>query len=553
MKPLKKRRSFLGVRTSRRNALLLIRLFLILVSLVSFNTIAFKLLMLNEGRDCSWITSFYWTSTNMSTLGLGDIVFNSDIGKLFTVFVNLSGLVFIIVIVPFTFFQLFQSTARIHKELSQQIRGHVIITNFNNVTKSLISKFKNYRIPYVLLVPSLKQAAALIDENYKVVAREIDDPESYEHLQVEQSLGFVLAGDDFENASTAFAIRQTTKNKNIISLATMKSAEDVLNSAGVNHIIKLDEMMGKSLSRRIVSGDALAHIIGEFDNLRIAEATVRRTPLAGKLIKETNLRELIGVSIVGVWENGIFNIAKPDSVITEKSVLVLAGSQEQIERYNELFCIYNIEIGPIIVVGGGNVGKALSASLKERQLEHIVIEKEPKVIAGENFLSGDASNIEVLKKAGIEEAHAIAITTHDDHTNIFLTALIRKLRPDIQIISRATLERTVQLLYNAGCDIVMSYASMGSSSIFNLLQNENILMIAEGVDVFKVEVPTKLTNKTILNSGIRELTGCSIVALINNNDFVVNPKAATILAPGQSIILIGTVEAEKIFFEKFIN
>jgi hypothetical protein len=62
------------------------------------------MLMLYEGRQYSWVTGFYWTLTTMSTLGFGDITFHSDAGRLFSVVVLLSGIVFLLVMLPFTLF-----------------------------------------------------------------------------------------------------------------------------------------------------------------------------------------------------------------------------------------------------------------------------------------------------------------------------------------------------------------------------------------------------------------------------------------------------------------
>ena len=90
------------------------------------------------------------------------------------------------------------------------------------------------------------------------------------------------------------------------------------------------------------------------------------------------------------------------------------------------------------------------------------------------------------------QSPSVVITPHDDDLNIYLTILCRKLRPDVQIISRATLDRNVSSLHRAGADIVASYASMGANAIFNLLQRSDVLMVAEGLSVFKVKMPASL-------------------------------------------------------------
>lgn len=251
--------------------------------------------------------------------------------------------------------------------------------------------------------------------------------------------------------------------------------------------------------------------------------------------------------------DGKFSLAKADTKISERSVLVLAGSQEQIDMYNEIFCIYNVASGPVLVIGGGKVGKAVSNILEERDLDYNIIEKDPKEIISDKYIIGDASDKELLLRSGLMTSPAVAITTEDDSMNIFLTTLIRKFRPDIQIISRGKLDRTVELLYRAGCDFVMSYASMGANSIFNLLKKGNILMVAEGVDVFRVDVPRKLAGKTISESSVREKSGCSIVALVSEDEIKINPDPSMLIKEGQSIILIGNVEAETKFFEQFVE
>jgi len=506
-----------------------------------------------ENRSYSKITALYWTITNMSTLGLGDITFQSDLGKLLNIFVNISGLTFILVLVPYTFVKLFQSTERIHRELPRTIKDHVILTNYDHVSQALIRKLKQFNVPYVLLVPDIKEASELTDKGLNVVSGELDDLETYKKVQVNHSAGIVLTGNHFINTSTTYAVRRASPETQVVSTADSDSGEEVLISSGATIVIKLSEMMGKSLARRITAGDALAHDIEFFDKLKIAEATVKGTPLANKTLRESKIRELAGVSVVGIWNDGKFSLAKADTKVFERSVLVLAGSPEQIDMYNEMFCIYNVSSGPVLVVGGGKVGRALGKTLEERDIEYKLIEKNKKLADSEKYIIGDASDKELLLRSGLMTSPAVAITTEDDNMNIFLTTLIRKFRPDIQIISRGKLDRTVELLYRAGCDFVMSYASMGANSIFNLLKKGNILMIAEGVDVFRVEVPDKLAGKTIRESSVREKSGCSIVALVSDDAININPHPSIVIQKGASIILIGNFEAETKFFKQFVE
>lgn len=98
---------FFQHKTSKRNIRVLIK-FLTFISLtIILYSILFHFIMEYEGRQYSWITGFYWTLTVMSTLGFGDITFVSDLGRVFSMIVLLSGIIFLLIMLPFTFIRFF--------------------------------------------------------------------------------------------------------------------------------------------------------------------------------------------------------------------------------------------------------------------------------------------------------------------------------------------------------------------------------------------------------------------------------------------------------------
>jgi hypothetical protein len=81
---------------SRRNRQLLLRFLLLMFGMVTLYSISFHLLMLREGHEHSWLTGLYWTLTVMSTLGFGDITFHTDLGRMFSMAVLVSGLILVL-------------------------------------------------------------------------------------------------------------------------------------------------------------------------------------------------------------------------------------------------------------------------------------------------------------------------------------------------------------------------------------------------------------------------------------------------------------------------
>lgn len=274
-----------------------------------------------------------------------------------------------------------------------------------------------------------------------------------------------------------------------------------------------------------------------------------QTSLEGKTLSQSKLREKTGMTVVGFWERGRFKMPRPDTRIDSNTLLVLAGSAEQLEKYNEVLFVCLPTDAPVLILGGGRVGCAAARVLEEWQIPYTVVEKDLNLIQNDNYIRGNAADIDTLIRAGIQEAPSVIVTTHDDSMNIYLTIYCRKLRSDIQIVSRANAEENVSTLHRAGADLVMSYASMGANAIINLLKPNKILMFQEGLNIFRASVRSSLAGKSLGESQTRNQTGCNVIAIARENELNINPEPSILLEEHDEMIMIGTSEAEKRFMD----
>jgi len=548
--------------STKRNVRQLIKFLVVLAVMVTIYSILFHFIMAAEGKDHSWLTGFYWTLTVMSTLGFGDITFQSDLGRAFSIVVLLSGMVFLLSLLPFMFIKFFyapwteaESRKRTPRELPPGTRNHVIITNFDPVTMALIQKLENQKHDYVVIVDDFKRAMDLYDMGVRVAVGDIDDPETYRRMRVEQAALVVATNSDEINTNIAFTVRELSEQVSILTTANSPYSEDILDMAGSTKVLPIYDMLGRSLAAWTVGGDCKANVISRHDELIIAEFPVMGTPLVGKTLAESKLRENLGVSVVGIWKRGRFEVPRADSLIERTSVLLLAGSEKNLAAYDEIYSFYHIcklTTDPVLIVGSGRVGDTIAQRFKERERPYLVIEKNPKRLQDEaHYVVGDAADIRTLQKAWIEKAPAALVTTHDDATNIYLTKYLRSLRPDMQILSRANLDRNVSTLHRAGADFVMSYASLGADAIYNFLKNEDTAMLAEGLNIFRLKVPALLVGKNLADSRIREMTECSIVAIKSDGAMTINPDPQMEIRQGAELILVGTDEGERKFLQAF--
>ena len=554
--------SFLESRTSRQNLLALFKLLGVLAALVTFYSILFHVLMEREGQNFSWMTGFYWTLTVMSTLGFGDITFHTDLGRAFSILVLITGVMFLLVLLPFTFIEFFyapwmkaQAEARAPRKLPPGTHRHVIMTSHGPITKILIRMLEKHHYPYYFLVPTVAEALEMHDRDLPVVVGDLSDPDTYQRLRIDQAALVVTTRSDIINTNVTFSVREINDHAPIIATARSSAARDALELAGVSTILSLEEIMGQALARRVVDAGSCAQAIGQLDDLVIAEATGSNTALEGKSVGQCDMRARTGVTVVGIWQHGKLVPPDANSILDAHTFFILSGTEKQIETYNGIFGQTRSEIGgkpKVLIVGGGRVGRSTARALDERAIEWTLIEKEAERIHyPERSFVGDASEFDLLVKAGMHTATTIIITTHDDDTNTFLTIFYRKLRPKAQLISRCTNEENMKRLHRAGADLVLSYASMGANSIFNELKGDENLLLAEGVTVFYSPVPPEIANMTLAQSAVPTRTGCSIVAITLGHERNIDLKHDTVLPPEATLTLIGSVEAEEKFVTTF--
>jgi Trk K+ transport system NAD-binding subunit len=550
--------SYLAASLQRRNVRVLIILLAAFVCLVALYSTIFHVLMDREGHSHSWATSIYWTLVTMTTVGFGDITFDSDLGRLFSVLVLLSGFVVLLVLLPFTFIQFvlgpwmaMREAARAPRSLPDDAAGHLVLTAYGPIEDALVRRADQAGVPYVIIVASLDEALSLHDRGYSVMFGDLDDPASYRAAHVESAALVAATRTDVANTNITFTVREISRTVPVVATVSSPASIDILELAGADEVMQLGDMLGLAMAQRTLGPDGTSHVIGEFAGLQIAEATASAS-LLGRSLGEVRLRARLGIGILGVWRRGRFEVATADTVLDTSTVLLMAGTVEQLAAYDAEFAVGVLADRPMVVIGGGRVGRAAGREYARAGLRYRIVEQRSERIRDPHvYIEGDAADLSVLEAAGIREASAVVITTHDDDMNVYLAIYCRRLREDIRIVGRANVDRNVSTLYRAGADAVLSYASTGATEIWNHFRENDTVVVAEGLSVFRRPVPDALAGRRLGDTHIRRNTGCNVVAIERDGQMKGNPDVDDVLPAGGNMVLIGDTDAEVRYSEHY--
>ncbi len=520
----------------RRDILALLRYAAFLVGVILLYAALFQLIMVHvEGQSHSWITAVYWTVVTMSTLGVGDVTFTSDPGRLFSLAVLVSGVVLLLVVLPFTFIRFFyapwleaQVRLRAPRRVPSSVKGHVIISRHDEIATGLIERLRHDGIPYYVIEPDPAAAARLVLANR----------------------------EDTTNANITLTVREASRDVPIVGIVEHEDSTDILELSGCNHVLPLKVRLGEYLANRVSAGLGKVDVLGTFTGLQVAEFSARNTPLAGLSVRDTRLREQTGLNVVGLWHRGRLVPAFPQTLITSESIVVVVGTPAQLTGLDSLLETQPRSEAPTLVIGAGAVGTAATRALRRKGIAVHLLERDPQVeerlksVADQVFV-GDANDREVLMKAGLADAPSVLLTTNDDAANVYLAVYCRRLKPDLRIVSRITHNRNLEAIHRAGADFALSYSSLGAEALISLIEGHELVMLEEDVDLFSVQLPPSLANKTLAESGIGSRTGLSVVAVQQDGQLVTNLRATMRLEAGAQLTMLGTGQQRRAFADTF--
>jgi len=167
------------------------------------------------------------------------------------------------------------------------------------------------------------------------VVAESTDEEVLRSLGVRNfDCGVVAIGDDIQASIMTAILLKDLGVKSVVAKALNELHGRVLEKIGVDRIVYPERDMGIRVAHQLVSPNLLDYI--ELSNdYTIAELAVPKC-LNGKSLQDLNPRARFGCSIVAInTPRGVIIAPAATDVLAEKDVMVVIGTNQQIERFED--------------------------------------------------------------------------------------------------------------------------------------------------------------------------------------------------------------------------
>ncbi len=246
-------------------------------------------------------------------------------------------------------------------------------------------------------------------------------------------------------------------------------------------------------------------------------------------------------------------------VLTRITQYVISGEINEFFKNKKLMSTIDKLNQHVIICGYGRNGQQAAQTLRYHSLPFVVIEKDENVLGKvimESpelvYLTGDGTDDDVLKKAGIEKARALITTLPMDSDNVFIVLSARALNPSIQIISRASESNTSPKLKKAGADSVIMPDKIGGTHMATLVSKPDVIEFIdylsgeEGESIHMESVNFEQLPEAVRNKSLRDImawkkTGVNCIGIKNaDGKFIINPPENTIILKEMKVIVLGT-------------
>jgi Trk K+ transport system NAD-binding subunit len=534
------------------------RLLAFVVGLATLLLVAALLYMLGmnfiEGESRGFWRSLEFAAETLSTTGYGaDETWKSPVMVLFVVVLQFLGVFLIFLIFPVYLIPFLEERfeVRLPKE-APDISDHVIVFRFGPAVSTLLRELEQAGLKTVVVESDEAKARRLQEDGYTVVFGTLDDDVlAGAHLESARSL--IANGTDDENAAVILGARQMGFTGEIVALVEDPFHRQPIVLAGATAAFTPRHMLGAALaadaSQKVSPTVAGTQQLGK--KLLVSEVRINRdSAMAGKTLAEIGLSEKTGVTVIGQWVGG--ELETPPSAemrLQPDGIVIAAGSAEGLRRFEEICGGTRLRRrpGPIIVAGCGEVGSKVVQLLRDVGEELVVIDR----VEGEGVdVVGDVLDTGVLEEAGVSSAQAVVLALDTDSATLFATVILKELAPDVPVIARVNRAVNVERIHRAGATYALSISQISGQILARRLLGEESIAVDSQLKVLKVSAKG-LEGSHPSELGIRERTGCSVVAVERGDELLTQFGSEFVFEPNDDVYVCGSSKATRVYGETF--
>jgi len=295
-----------------------------------------------------WFDGFYMVVTTLTTIGYQEVHPLSHAGRVFNVFIILSGVSLLLLgvgllsqaLLEFEL-QSFFGRRRMEREIGR-LDQHYIICGMGRVGRSVARELARRPVPFVIVESAESKRQRYASENWLVIAGDATLEQTLREAQIERGRGLIAATTtDATNLYIVLTARGLNPNLKIIARASEDGAEKHLLTAGADSVVSPYLFAGQRIAQSLLRPNVVSFLDTATTHLgmdlEIGEIHIAPdSEFAGKTLESSRIRQERGVIVLAIKrQQGMrFNPA-PDERIEPHDCLIAMGEPAQLRQLEQ--------------------------------------------------------------------------------------------------------------------------------------------------------------------------------------------------------------------------
>ena len=318
----------------------LLLLLIILIGVTGYMTI----------EHWGFLDALYMTVTTFTTVGYSEVHEVSDLGRMFTIFFIIIGVMYFLyiagVIVQFMVegqIRTILGRRNLDKKIDR-LKNHYIVCGYGRIGKTLCTMLKRKAVDLVVIEKDQDLIPVMVEDKIFYISGDAGDESNLIKAGIQHAKGLIaVLATDTDNVFLVLTARQLNPDLYIMANASRNESKPKLLAAGANRVELPYDMGAVSMAQRIIRPTVTNFLNLAFaqkrKDIQMEEIPVSSSSeLVNVMLKDSGIRQQFNLIIIAIKKSDDSMLFNPsfEAVIESGDTVIAVGQEENLKELEKI-------------------------------------------------------------------------------------------------------------------------------------------------------------------------------------------------------------------------